>query len=321
MPKSSGAVEQSAPDAKRITGVDEQLESWCKKGERHFFGTDAPQNYSEAAKWFQMAGERGHVSAQCWLGICYERGHGVPQDFNEAAKWFQKAASQGNAFSQFLLGLSCLTGRGIKQDCTQAVIWFRKAAEQENDSAKFQLGFCYEHGLGVEINSAQAVKWYGDAAKQGNKDAAEKLKGLLSKASTLTPNKRKEIVASPNQAETSSAKSSAPQNSTHMKPANLGIIFAKLIAAVLLFAALGLQTFDYYTILRWIVCGVAAFTAFQAAQMKISGWMVVFIIVAIVLNPIAPLHLKRDTWAIVDATAAVLLLLSIVVMDIRKARP
>jgi len=206
------------------------------------------------------------------------------------------------------------------QDCTQAVIWFRKAAEQENDSAKFQLGFCYEHGLGVEINFAEALKWYGNASKQGNTDAAEKLKALLSKVSNLTPNKRTEIVASPSQAEASSAKSSAPQNSTHMKPANLGIIVVKLIAAVLLFAALG-HAFDYFTILRWIVCGVAAFTAFQAAQMKIFGWMVVFIIIAIVLNPIAPLYLKRDTWAIVDAAAAVLLLLSIVVMDIRKPRP
>jgi hypothetical protein len=302
------------------TVADEQLESWCKKGERYFHGKDLPQNYSEAAKWFHMAGEQGHVSAQCWLGICYERGHGVPQNFNEAAKWFQKAASQGNAFSQFLLGLAFLTGRGIIQDCTQAVIWFRKAAEQENDSAKFQLGFCYEHGLGVEINSAEAVKWYGDAAKHGNKDAAEKLKALLPKVSNLTPNKRTEIVASPSQAEAFSAKSSASQNSTHMKSAALGIIVAKLIAAVLLFAALG-HAFDYYTILRWIVCGVAAFAAFQSAQMKIFGWMVVFIIVAIVLNPIVPFHLKRDTWPIVDATAAVLFLMSIIVMDIRKSRP
>jgi hypothetical protein len=68
--------------------ADEQLDSWCKKGERYFYGMALPHNYPEAAKWFHLAGERGHVSAQCWLGICYERGHGVPQDLNEAAKWF-----------------------------------------------------------------------------------------------------------------------------------------------------------------------------------------------------------------------------------------
>jgi hypothetical protein len=106
-----------------------------------------------------------------------------------------------------------------------------------------------------------------------------------------------------------------------MKPANLGSIIAKLIAAVLLFAALGRHAYDYYTVLRWVACGVVAFTAFQAAQIKKFGWLFVFVIVAIVLNPIAPLHLKRGTWAIVDAAAAVLLLLSIAVIDRHKPQP
>jgi hypothetical protein len=70
-----------------------------------------------------------------------------------------------------------------------------------------------------------------------------------------------------------------------------------------------------------VACGVCAYTAFQAAQNKKFGWLFVFIIAAIVLNPIAPLRIKRDTWAIVDAAAAVLLLVSIAVMDIRKPRP
>jgi hypothetical protein len=106
-----------------------------------------------------------------------------------------------------------------------------------------------------------------------------------------------------------------------MKPANLGSIIAKLIAAVMLFTALGRQAYDYYTILRLIACGVAAFTAFQAAQIKKFGWLFVFVMVAMALNPIAPLHLKRDTWKLVDTAAGVLLLLAIAVVDIRKTAP
>jgi hypothetical protein len=106
-----------------------------------------------------------------------------------------------------------------------------------------------------------------------------------------------------------------------MTPANFGSIIAKLIAAGMLFAALGRHTYDYYTLLKWIACGVCAYTAFQAAESKKIGWLFVFLTAAIVLNPIAPLHLKRETWAIVDPAAAVLLLLSIAVMDIRKPRP
>lgn len=105
-----------------------------------------------------------------------------------------------------------------------------------------------------------------------------------------------------------------------MKPANIGSSIAKLIAAVMLFAALGRHGYDYYTLLRWIACGVAAYTAFQAMQINKVGWLFVFVIVAIVLNPIIPLHLKRETWAFVDIAAAVLLLLSIAVLDICKPR-
>jgi hypothetical protein len=106
-----------------------------------------------------------------------------------------------------------------------------------------------------------------------------------------------------------------------MNAAYFGSILAKLIAVVMLFAALGRQAYDYYTLLRWIACGVCAYTAFQAMQSKKIGWLFVFIIAAFVLNPIAPLHLKRDTWAIVDAAAAVLLLLSIAVIDWHKPPP
>ena len=150
---------------------------------------------------------------------------------------------------------------------------------------------------------------------------AEQLASEIKKLTNPTPNKRAEIVASPKHTGASSTKSGAAENSTHMKPANIGSIIAKLIAAVMLFAALGRHAYDYYTLLRWVACGVCAYTAFQAMQSKKTGWLFVFVIAALVLNPIAPLRIKRDTWAIVDAAAAVLLLLSIAVMDIRKPRP
>ena len=123
-----------------------------------------------------------------------------------------------------------------------------------------------------------------------NAELEKQAEQLASEIKKLTPppDTQTEIVASPNHAEASSTKSRAEQNSTHMKPANLGIIIAKLIAAVMLFAALGRHAYDYYTLLRWVACGVAAFTAFQAAQNKKFGWLFVFIIAAIVLNPISP---------------------------------
>jgi hypothetical protein len=104
-----------------------------------------------------------------------------------------------------------------------------------------------------------------------------------------------------------------------MHPINIGRIFAKLIAAILLLIAVGWRhPYDYYTLLRWIACSVSAFTAYQAIESKRKGWGWIFTIAAIMVNPIIPLHLKRPDWAVVDITIAVLLLVSTVVLDFKK---
>jgi len=78
---------------------------------------------------------------------------------------------------------------------------------------------------------------------------------------------------------------------------------------------------DYYTLLRWVVCGVAAFAAFQAGKSKKTGWMWALVIVALAFNPLLPVHLQRDTWAVIDLAVAVLLVVSIVFLDRRPPPP
>src|SRR5262245_37864158 len=46
--------------------------------------------------WLQSA-ESGDVDSQTNVGEIYERGLGVAPNFTEAAKWYQKAADKGNA--------------------------------------------------------------------------------------------------------------------------------------------------------------------------------------------------------------------------------
>jgi len=91
-----------------------------------------------------------------------------------------------------------------------------------------------------------------------------------------------------------------------MKLKNPVSIIAKLIAAGMLVGALFRYPAvtgygrhhapydDYYTLLRWVVCGVAAFAAYQAATSKKTGWMWVLVIVALAFNPLLPVHLKRE---------------------------
>lgn len=106
-----------------------------------------------------------------------------------------------------------------------------------------------------------------------------------------------------------------------MKFKNPASSVPKLIAAGMLFGALGRHQYGYYTLLRWVVCGVSAFAAFQAAKSAKTGWVWALAVVALFFNPIIPVHLKRETWAFIDVGVAVLLLISIVAIDRHRLPP
>jgi TPR repeat protein len=103
--------------------------------------------------------EQGSASAQCNLGVMYANGMGVPQDFVEAASWFQLAAEQGNAPAQCNLGLMYRDGHGMSQDYTEATNWFRLAADQGVVPAQYSLGVMCRDGEGVPRDSVEACKW------------------------------------------------------------------------------------------------------------------------------------------------------------------
>ena len=68
-------------------------------------GQMVKKNYSEAARWYQLAADQGFSKAQANLGVLYAEGLGVEQDFDQAAQWFLSAAEQGNPMAQHNLGL------------------------------------------------------------------------------------------------------------------------------------------------------------------------------------------------------------------------
>jgi hypothetical protein len=44
------------------------------------------QDHAEAVKWYRLAADQGHATAQSNLGVKYENGEGVRQDHAEAVK-------------------------------------------------------------------------------------------------------------------------------------------------------------------------------------------------------------------------------------------
>ena len=53
--------------------------------------------------------------------------------------------------------------------------------------------------------------------------------------------------------------------------------------------------------MRWVICGCAVFIAYQRYKEKGCGFpTVVFIVIAIVYNPIEPIHLFKEAWIVIN---------------------
>lgn len=76
-----------------------------------------------------------------------------------------------------------------------------------------------------------------------------------------------------------------------------------LAAALLLLATLDLP-YGYYTFLRIVVCGVAVYVAYCGHKWgkPWATWM--FGLMAVLFNPLIPVHLTKATWLPIDVVAA-----------------
>ncbi len=77
--------------------------------------------------WLEVA-QKGNATAQFNLGLLYYEGQGVPQDFGEAAHWFEQAADHGYAKAQYNLGSMYGIGKGVKRDYGIAYKWMSLCA-------------------------------------------------------------------------------------------------------------------------------------------------------------------------------------------------
>jgi Family of unknown function (DUF6804) len=91
-----------------------------------------------------------------------------------------------------------------------------------------------------------------------------------------------------------------------------------LILAMLLSLATARLPYGYYTFLRITVCAFTALIAFAGwGDGTISRtWSIAFIAIAILFNPLIPIHLKRTTWFYVDLIAACVILAHLLFMRV-----
>jgi low temperature requirement protein LtrA len=84
-------------------------------------------------------------------------------------------------------------------------------------------------------------------------------------------------------------------------------VAAALAVTLMMVVGLGDMSYGYYTLLRLVTCGVAVFLAFGAGLAPGHQLRWVLMGVAVVYNPVLPVHLgEKELWSVVNAVTVIL---------------
>lgn len=101
-------------------------------------GTYVARNSERAFEMFRYAASYlGDANAQYSLARLYLEGTGVAQDPRQAARWLNLAAEKGHLQSQALLGHLLMTGQGVPAERAKGLMWLslaREAADPKKDA-------------------------------------------------------------------------------------------------------------------------------------------------------------------------------------------
>ncbi|MFC1617557.1 DUF6804 family protein [Candidatus Margulisiibacteriota bacterium] len=89
------------------------------------------------------------------------------------------------------------------------------------------------------------------------------------------------------------------------------IVILKLLAIVTLLSALLALPYVYYQLLRWFISLLSLYLAYLCYQRNNKIWIAIFSVIAILFNPIAPIYLKKESWAVIDIIVAIIFGLSL----------
>src|SRR5512140_2035652 len=114
-------------------------------------------DFARARQEWQPLAEEGSAAAQFNLGLLYYDGRGVPQNYTEAARWFERAAAQGYTKAQNNLGAMYGAGRGVKKDYVQAYKWLSICAASGSEGCITQRDLVAKKLKGNQLAEAQRL--------------------------------------------------------------------------------------------------------------------------------------------------------------------
>lgn len=85
----------------------------------------------------------------------------------------------------------------------------------------------------------------------------------------------------------------------------------KIIAIGFLLGALAGNPYGYYQFLRWLILASGAYAAYLVYLVGKKVWTGIFVVIAILFNPIVPFYFSRDFWQVVDVAVAIIFFISL----------
>ena len=91
----------------------------------------------------------------------------------------------------------------------------------------------------------------------------------------------------------------------------MNLKFTRILVAILLLLALLKLPIGYYTFLKIFIVIISLILVYKANDLKNQVWFILFLILAIIFNPIIPIYFNKLIWKIIDIFAAIIFLMSL----------
>jgi hypothetical protein len=76
--------------------------------------------------------------------------------------------------------------------------------------------------------------------------------------------------------------------------------------------------YAYFQLMNWIVVGSGVIAAYRAYLHRNTVFVWLFISLAVIFNPLAPLYFSSDIWKLMDIIAIALIVLSFFINKVKK---
>lgn len=88
-----------------------------------------------------------------------------------------------------------------------------------------------------------------------------------------------------------------------------------IIAAIMLLLSLAPWPYGYYQLLRFVVCSASVYVSFTAYQWQKMWAVWLFGFVAVLFNPLIPIHMSRELWQSIDLVCVILFIVTAIVLN------